>query len=209
MREAESATRIANNALNVDRRTVSLISHRSTVDTLPLANRPNLQAALHALRRVIDPAEDIVFLFLTSHGGEGGIAAAFDPLAPNDLWAEEVREALDEAGILWRIVVVSACYSGSFIEPLASPRTLVVTASAADRPSFGCEPDNAWTYFGEAYFADGLAATRDPVAAFNVALRVVDEREQAEGLPPSRPQLLLGAGLDRQLARWRDQRGQP
>ena len=33
---------------------------------------------------------------------------------------EVLRQALDETGIKWRVVAVSACFSGGFIEPLRS-----------------------------------------------------------------------------------------
>lgn len=206
LHEARSAIDVAERSLGLDGRHVELISHRSLVERVPLANRPNLEAALHGLADVMNPAEDIVFVFLTSHGGDGGLAAAFGELAPNDLWADELRAALDAAGLRWRMVVVSACYSGSFIAPLATPASLVVTAAAADRASFGCTHENTWTYFGEAYFAGGLSATGDPVSAFERALTAVRQRERDEGLPASRPQMVLGAALAARLAAWRQRR---
>jgi hypothetical protein len=39
-----------------------------------------------------------------------------------------------------------------FVPALADARTLVITAAAADRPSFGCEDGATWTYFGDAFF---------------------------------------------------------
>ncbi len=55
------------------------------------------------------------------------------PLELAPLTAPALRSLLDAPGIKWRIVVVSACYSGGFIDALQDDYTLVLTA-AARRP---------------------------------------------------------------------------
>ncbi|MGR8919682.1 MAG: C13 family peptidase [Gammaproteobacteria bacterium] len=200
-RELMGARTIVADRLGAGGRSLVLVNHPDTVDRLPLANLPNLRAALAGLAGVIDPAEDIVFLFLTSHGYEdASLAAEFGALRPNDLYADGVRDALDAAGIRWRVVVVSACFSGSFIGALATPHTLVMTAAAADRPSFGCRPENDWTYFGQAYFDHALGRTDDPVEAFYLARAEIERREAAEGKPASRPQIHVGELIAGRLA---------
>ena len=49
-----------------------------------------------------------------------------------------------------RLVMIQACFSGQFVPALASPGTVVITAASADKPSFGCDPGNDWTLFGDA-----------------------------------------------------------
>jgi Peptidase C13 family len=58
-----------------------------------------------------------------------------------------LRQMFDASGAKYRVVIISACYSGVFVPVLANPRTLVITAAAADRSSFGCEDRATWTYF--------------------------------------------------------------
>ena len=48
-----------------------------------------------------------------------------------------LRETLDKSGIRWRVIVISACYSGSFIPAFTVSDTLIITASAADKTSLG------------------------------------------------------------------------
>src|ERR687897_3204640 len=67
-----------------------------------------------------------------------------------------LRRMLDASVAKYRVVIISACYSGVFVPALADSRTLVITAAAADRPSFGCEDGATWTYFGEAFFNRAL-----------------------------------------------------
>jgi len=131
------------------------------------------------------------------------------PLSLNDLRPEHIREYLDNAGIRWRIILVSACYSGGFIEPLMDDYTLVLTAAASDRTSFGCSNENEFTYFGEALFKETPDAPYQFLTSFNRAIAEIRARELSEGLPPSNPQLFVGErmrekldDIERQLARY-------
>ena len=203
MREVQQVRDIAIDRLGLAGRTVSLINNRQTVDSVPLANGPNLASVLDGVAGVMDRDQDLLMLFVTSHGYEdASIAVEFDALGLNDIYADQIRDMLDQAGIRWRIVIVSACYSGSFIETLRSPDTLIMTAAAPDRSSFGCSHENTWTYFGRALFAEALAETRDLIAAFELARTRIAAREKSEGKKASRPQIEVGANIAEQLRRW-------
>jgi hypothetical protein len=102
---------------------------------------------------------------------------------------------LQDAGIKWRVVVVSACYSGGYIEPLRDDNSLVITAAAPDRSSFGCEAGRDFTYFGQAYFRDALEKTHSFAQAFELAKEIVGKQEAAERLLPSLPQMWVGPGI--------------
>ena len=93
------------------------------------------------------------------------------------------------------MIVVSACYSGGFVEPLRDNNTIVITAAAPDRTSFGCESGRDFTYFGEAFFRDALAKTASFTEAFEIARQIVSQREAAERLPASAPQISVGRSI--------------
>src|SRR4029078_13680946 len=95
---------------------------------------------------------------------------------------------LTRPAIRWRVIVISACYAGSFIKPLADDHTILITAAAKNRPSFGCGADSALTYFGEAFYRDALPDAPSLRQAFEVAKLDVSAREKAEGERPSNPQ---------------------
>ena len=125
-----------------------LINSRSTVDELPLANGPNLATVLEGMAARMGP-EDLLFLHITTHGSrKHRLSVSFENLGPNDLSAEEVGDIVDGAGLPWRVVVVSACFSGGLIKALKSPRAMVISAASAKRTSFGCESGREYTYFG-------------------------------------------------------------
>jgi Peptidase C13 family len=168
-----------------------------------LANTPNLTHILRQIGYRMQGDEDVLFLFMTSHGSEDGqFAIELGELGLNNLRPLELRQLLDESSIKWRVIVVSACYSGQFIESLASPTTLVITAAAKDKTSFGCAHENHWTYFGEAYFKDALTKTHSFVAAFEQAKLAIAAREQREGKDASEPQISLGSEIAPILVRF-------
>ena len=180
--------------------TALLVNSRETVASLPLANGHNLAAVLAGIGAKMGD-EDVLYLHMTSHGGdEHALRVDFENLGLNDLDADTVGAIIDAAQLPWRVVVVSACYSGGFIEPLKSPRSLVMTASAAKNVSFGCEHGREFTYFGEALYQDNLSNT-DYRAAFDRAAAIVREREQREGLMASEPQFWIGDEMAAKLAR--------
>jgi Peptidase C13 family len=164
----------------------------------------DLRDTLHGLASTMDRAEDVLFLFLTSHGAQDGLGVkTFDsdrvlPLAP-----ERLGGMLRVAGIRYRVVVISACYSGVFSDAIADDNTLVITAADRDHSSFGCNDDNPgnYTYFGEAFFGQSLKSGVSLDEAFREAKARVGEREKAEKLEGSNPQMKGGAAVKRHLAR--------
>lgn len=173
-----------------------LINNPETLRFEPIATVTSIRAAVQRFSEVMDRDDDILFIYLTSHGSqENGVALSQSPLKLQQLQPIVLRKILDDAGIRWRVIVISACHSGVFIEPLADDHTLVITAAAADRASFGCADENDYTYFGRAYFEDALADTDSFIDAFERARERVTEREKAEGETPSLPQISIGRDI--------------
>lgn len=168
---------------------ISLVNHRDHFTDRPLATRENLARAFHRLAERSGP-EDLIFIYLTSHGSADHQLVLTQPrLALEDLPAVDLAALLEPLAARNKIVVISSCYSGGFIEPLKSPNTAVITAARADRVSFGCSEESDFTYFGRALFAEALQENRDIVRAFTLAQARVAEREQADHYQASEPQI--------------------
>ena len=151
------------------------------------------------------PEEDVLFLFVSAHGDRSHRLSAWQPpLEVAPLTPTALARMLHDSGIRWRVIVVSACYSGGFVEPLRDDNTVVITAAAADRSSFGCEAGRDFTYFGEAYFREALAKTRSFTAAFGLAADIVARQEAAEKLEPSLPQMWVGRAIAERLKKLAD-----
>jgi hypothetical protein len=202
--EIEHFERMIAERFGLPQRTVALVNHPDTIDARPLATLGNLRLALRGIGARMDRDEDMLLMFLTSHGSaDHELHVALDDLPLDPISPQDLRTALDSAGIEWRILVVSACYSGGFIDALSSPRTLIITAARQDRPSFGCGVTSEITWFGQAFLVDGLNATLDLPAAFTQARRDIRARERERDERPSWPQLVLGDEMAERLERLR------
>ena len=177
---------------------VQLVSQRETLPPHAWATPLNLQRAILHIARQMDRDEDVLFIHLTSHGGrDGRLATSFAPLETDPVTPVLLKQWLDQAGVRWRIVSVSACYAGSWIAPLADDHTLIVTAADAEHTSYGCGRGSELTYFGRAMYDEALRRGAGFEAAHAQARRVIDERERAAGKSDgySNPQIALGSAL--------------
>jgi len=182
-------------------RSIVLANGEGALEEFPVASATSLRKALSRVAERMNADEDVLLLYLSAHGDRGfALSAHQPPLALEALTPTALARMLQDAGIRWKVVIVSACHSGGYIEPLKEPGTLVITAARADRSSFGCEHGRDFTYFGRAFFVEGLAATRSFAAAFRIAEESVAKQEAAERKEPSLPQLWAGEAIAARLA---------
>ncbi|HWE17827.1 MAG TPA: C13 family peptidase [Hyphomicrobiaceae bacterium] len=180
-------------------RSLVLINHASTLDDIALASLANLDRALQHIGALINKDSDVLFLFLTSHGQKNRFALEMPGFALDSLTPGHLKGMLDRSGIKNRVLVVSACHSGSFVPALADPTTLVITAAHAERTSFGCEDRRQWTYFGDAFFNRSLRRERSFERAFERAKQMIARWEMRERLVRSLPQIAGGEALRARL----------
>ncbi len=117
-----------------------------------------------------------------------------------------LRKALDDSGIKWRVIVISACHSGAFIPALADESTAIFASAAADRASFGCGDDREITEFGAAFLRDALPRATSLEAAFEQAKAALAEGERRQKVQPSSPQSRVGAAISAHWQRIEAQR---
>lgn len=188
---------------NTDRHSLLLINSRQTYEQYPLATRQSLRRALQGIANKMDKENDILFIFLSSHGSASHQVYINQPgLDLPSVTAPELGKMVGELGIRHKVVVVSTCYSGGYIPALDDGSTLIFTAASADKKSFGCADRNEFTYFGRAYFKEGLAAGLGFVEAFTQAEKLVGEWEKEKAVEPSNPQKLVPARAARYLTDW-------
>lgn len=182
-------------------RSIELINDEDDRITYPIGAMSGLHYALHRLGGRMNKDEDVLVLLLTSHGSKAdGLSVINGSLPLNDIKPDHLRRALDAAGIQWRVIIVSACYAGTFIKPLQTDHTLIITAADAEHTSFGCADDRDLTYFGEAFLRDALPTSGSLVDAFEIARKAIRAREREEKLTPSNPQMYLGDAMHAKLA---------
>jgi Peptidase C13 family len=204
------ASRVLSERYGMERRTLSLINDQRDLERAPLASVSGLKYALRGLAGRMNLDRDVLFLVISSHGArDPAIAVSNSDLPLDDMTDVDLAAALSDSGIQWRVIIISACYAGGFIDALKDPRTIVITAAAADRTSFGCSNDRDLTYFGEAFFRDALPEARSLRDAFDRAKSAIAQREHRERVDPSKPQAYFGAEMEAKLAAMKDHAPQP
>lgn len=197
LREARFAAERIREMLKADN-VISLINNEEVFFDIPMANSTNLRKTLVDIGNKMQPQEDILLLYLTSHGGKDAkltvnIGGGHRMLS---LSAELLTDMLKESGIKNKIIIISACYSGSFIEHIKDENSLIITAASKDNTSFGCSDDEEMTYFADAYFRQGLSETTALDKAFFSAKKYVTEREARENVSRhSDPQIFIGSNI--------------
>ncbi|WP_444943298.1 C13 family peptidase [Microbulbifer sp. ZKSA006] len=170
----------------------------------PLATRTSIQESLKAIDQLMDPREDLLLIHLVSHGARNGdfkIAEGEIPL--NDFTLKDGQQWLDNINAQYQWIIVSACFSGQWVEALNSPNRVIFTSAAADRSSFGCSDDSQRTWFSSALYGEALKQGVDnPKAWFEATKLKVTEMEREQGIRKSRhslPQYSVGEDF---LAWW-------
>jgi hypothetical protein len=206
-REAHEALRVA--ALHFgdgDRGAALLSNGAADLMQSPLATRANIAALAKAIGEKADHRQGVLFLYLVSHGAQTAELESDLPSyrSVQPISSVSTAEALKGAGIARRVIVVSACFSATWIPALADDDTIVITAAAKDRTSFGCDDTRRFTVFGEAFLGSLAARNVSLRDAFEDAKRKISVEERKENVTPSQPQVFVGRNME---ALWLGQQG--
>jgi hypothetical protein len=194
------AAEVIGNRFGTKDHTVLLVNDQRNLETLPLATVSGLKRALRDIGNRMNHDTDVLFLAISSHGGADPVISVSNGALPlNQLTGADLSAALKESGIRWKVIVISACHAGAFIPALKDDDTIILTAAAATRTSFGCSNDRDLTYFGEAFYRDALPKAATLQEAFDQASAAIAAREQAEKITPSQPQAFYGTAIAAQF----------
>lgn len=200
LKESEVIRTLMDERFGTEGRSMLLVNNDKALRRYPLATVTNLRAALRHIGTLINKEEDVVVIYLTSHGSQKHeLSASYWPLRLEELTPPSLKQLLDEAGIKWRVIVVSACYSGGFIEPLHEPTALIMTAADATHTSFGCGAESDFTFFAKALFDEQLRETYSFEEAFRRAVPIIHAREKEERAEFSNPQIAMGDAIRSKL----------
>jgi hypothetical protein len=200
LKELDGGLAAIGTMLPIQGHTLRLVNHRETEETTPLANQYNFIAAVHQVGQRMNKDSDVLLLLMTSHGQPSGFGLRLPNDIKSELTPQLVTATLDREGIKNRIVIISACFSGTFVPPLANDDTIVLTASDAKNTSFGCAPERDWTYFGDAFFRQSVRPGIDLQQAFDHARTLIQGWEMLDRAKPSNPQGHFGPALVARLA---------
>jgi len=194
-REAREAGEVLTRRYDAEGRTITLAGPDGRSAGLPRGSITSLTLALARIAELMDPAEDVLVFYSTSHGLPDGLAYHDSDYGYGIFSPYRFGSLLAELGFKRRILLLSACYSGVFVPALASSDTAVITAASADRTSFGCHAENDWTFFGDALVNHALRKRISLPVAAQEAQRAIAGWEADNGLPSSNPQVAIGGGV--------------
>ncbi|TGX55031.1 peptidase C13 [Sphingomonas gei] len=191
-REAREAARVLARRYDAAGRALLLTRGADTA----AGSLDSLTLGLARVAELMDKKQDVLVLYLTSHGAQVGIAyhdgdEGYGLLSPTRLAA-----ILDELGIRNRLLILSACYSGVFVPVLSNDTTALLTAASSDRTSFGCRAENDWTFFGDALVNHALRKPQPLGDALVEARDMISGWEMSSRLPSSNPQATVGEGVE-------------
>jgi hypothetical protein len=155
----------------------------------PAAQQPGNSVIANTLWDLSSRAPDGCLIYFTSHGTPDGIVIGQGVLEP-----EKLGMIVGNAcGSKPSVIVMSACYSGQFVRTLRGDNRVVLTAARFDRTSFGCGEMDYYTFFDDC-FLRALPMAGDFPGLGGLVQQCVAERErQMKAVPPSEPQLDIGA----------------
>ncbi|MFM9915601.1 MAG: C13 family peptidase [Rhizobacter sp.] len=197
-REASLVSELMRTRFDARQRVVQLQNQARTAGEMPWATPVNLKRSIERIAALMNRDEDILFIHLTSHGArDGRLAASFEPLAIDEVTPQQLVAWLDDAGVRYRVISISACFSGSWIEPLSGPGTLVMTAADALHTSYGCGRKSELTFFGRAMYDEQLRHTHSFEAAHAAVRPLIEQREKEAGKTDgySNPQIAVGRAI--------------
>ena len=182
---------------------ITLINSRQTVEQYPMASRTSIRSSLQAISEKMNIEDDILFLYMSSHGSPSfDFSLNQERMTLTDIAAKELKDYLAELPIKWKVIVISACYSGGFIDELKDDHTLIITSASHDKTSFGCADENTFTYFGRAFFKESLTANSNFGAAFEQAKALIHKWEEEQEVTHSEPQIHQPKAIMEKLKHW-------
>lgn len=194
-KEAIKVREVLERQLGTPGHAITLANSVETTTIYPLASPENIERVLVGVGKVLDPKEDVLLMYMTSHGEPDRFTLRFNGFPMHDLSSRDLVKMFKSANIGPRAVFMSACYSGSFIKKLEGPDALVATASSADRVAYGDLGLKEHTFFGEAIFSEAFPSSRSLTKAFDIARTQIDSWEKQYDLEPSYPQISVGSNI--------------
>lgn len=195
-REAREAGRVLAKRYGAKGRTVTLAGPDGKRDDHPRGSIDSLLVVFAHIAELMDTSEDALVLYTTSHGIKLGLTYHYGDTGYGILSPARLKKTLADLGIERRILIISACFSGVFVPEMASANTAILTASASERNSFGCEPENDWTFYGDALINRALRQPQSLEEAAREVSRTIAEWETKRRLLASLPQSAFGAKID-------------
>lgn len=158
----------------------------------PYATTENIAQVLKKVGAMARPQDKVVVL-MSTHGHVDVLSVNFGAQYYPHVNAKVLNQWLNDLRGKPTLLLLSACYSGSFLHALSGPSRVILTAAAKDRTSFGCQFHSSNTYFVDALLNQQALPDSTLEQLMAQAQVDIDKKERAQKLsPPSLPQISIG-----------------
>jgi hypothetical protein len=201
-REAREAGRVLASRFDAAGRTIVLANDEGNNKADAPGSPETLGLALARVAELMDRNEDVLVVYSTSHGEpDAGLVYKDLQRGGGVITPARLARMLGSLGIRNRLLILQACFSGQFVPALKEPGTIVITAAAADRSSFGCQAGNDWTYFGDALINHAFRQPLPLDIQVQRAWTLIAAAEGRDELTPSNPQVNVGVDSAKWLSK--------
>ena len=171
------------------------LNSQFSLEAKPPADQATLQAlALSFTQLNIRPEQDACLFYVSSHGKQGD-GVYMKRVHDGQLTPAQLNTALNwTCGTAPTVVMVSACYSGQFIQPLHADNRIIMTAASAQRPSFGCSEAQEYTFW-DGCVIDHFERSSTWENLYTNVKQCIAQKEQQLGYPASQPRAYFGKNM--------------
>ena len=157
----------------------------------------------HIIKNISNSAKsnDIIIIAISSHGFPDGISLRLGILESKLITGKRISEIFQPLQNKNSLFIISSCYSGSLIDDLAGSLNIILTASSAKKPSFGCEKNSPNSWFVESLKESYNIINRKHIRFsikkwFSKTKQIVKNKEENYGYPQSSPQIYIGGNIN-------------
>jgi len=159
----------------------------------PFATRENLNKTFDYLSEISKNHRLTLFTLISTHGNVDLLTVNIANEYYNPIYSKDIKKWYNNLSPnTIKTILISSCYSGSFVDPLINTNSIILTASASNRNSFGCNPTDKNTFFIQELFNKDLDVNSNWVTNFiNTEKKIALLEKQMNLSPPSNPQIYV------------------
>jgi hypothetical protein len=175
-----------------------LLAVNPSTQSIALSNEPQTSkltypfATLHTLTQTFDRIAEwskkysiTLVLLISTHGNVDMLTSNVANEYYTPIQSKHLRHWLNRLGDTPTAIILSACYSGSFIPVLEASNRLIFTSAAMNRISFGCAYHDDNTYFIGELFGPNFMPEKTWNENFKMAKFEIEKKEKYMGVKQS------------------------
>lgn len=168
--------------------------------SFPFATRPNLDRVFANLSAWSQSHPLSLTVLISTHGAPDVLSVNIGNQYFPALRSTQLKAWLDQLHNRTKItLLLSACYSGSFMEALRAENRMILTAAAADRNSFGCHYHDKNTWFIGQLLGPHFSPESSWDEVFTATRAGIENQEKLHRVSPASNPQMSGSEQNRKM----------